>query len=132
MAFSQRFIRSVIETIWEQAPIGGSTFLDALKACRAGNWTKVATGWLVQSSSGAGYHTAFHIPSSPNDPNNVTPSALQEMFQLIIEKYRVVKNDWGINEDNDGTFDDSAFGKAISRLFPTIKGSQQDYSYFVP
>jgi hypothetical protein len=101
LQFSQRFIRSVIRQVWNQAPAGGDTFYNALEAGATGYWEKVETGWQVQTSSGTGYSTSFHIASSPNDPNQITPAALQELFELILEKYKVVLKDWNTPEDQN-------------------------------
>lgn len=125
--FTQRYIRSIIEEIWEQAQAGASAFLDALKAGRSGHWQKTSSGWLVQSSSGAGYSTNFHIPSTTDDPSGITPPALQELFQHIIENYRlVVANGLTEGEASQGN---PAFLTALLALFPTIKGVQNNWAY---
>ena len=127
---SQRYIRSIIEELWEQAPETADSFLATLKACRAGKWSKTSDGWLVQSSSGAGYSTSFHIPMSASDAT-VTPQILQEVIQNIIENYRVVLAS-GIKEDEGGAFDNSAFGAALVSLFPTLGPGTNNWMYLAP
>ena len=128
---SQRYIRSIIEEIWEQAPETADSFLEALKACRRGKWEKTSTGWLVSSSSGVGHSTSFHIPMSPSDSSAITPVILQEVIQNIIENYRIVKAS-GIAEDVGGSFDDSAFGAALVSLFPTLGPPANNWMYLAP
>lgn len=41
----------------------------------------------------------MHIPVSPQDRNRITPMALEEMWQEIIETYRVVAASYGATED---------------------------------
>jgi hypothetical protein len=126
--FSQRFIRSVIRLIWNQAPAGADTFLEALNICQTGQWKNVGTGWTVQSSSGAGYATSFHIPSSPGDPNNITPQSLQELFEQILEYYGQVAAA-GIKEDQDCDATQSTFVAALWANFPTLKGTTNNWMY---
>ena len=129
--FSQRFIRSVIRQVWNQAPAGGATFLEALNTCQSGHWENVGTGWTVQSSSGAGYATSFHIPSGPGDPSNITPQSFQELFELILEGYAlVIKN--GTAEDDAADATQSAFVAALWALFPTIKGTTNNFMFQNP
>ncbi len=129
--FTQRFIRSIIEEVWNQTPDGNGQFYNALVTGRSGNWSKTSTGWQVESSAGAGYHTSFHIPSSPADTNNLTPARLQDLFQQLVEYYRVVVSN-GTQEDNNVDAGSSPFVAAMQALFPTIKGITQDYSYIAP
>ena len=120
---SQRYIRSIAEEIWEQAGTDADSFLTALKTCRSGKWKQTSTGFLVQSSSGAGYSTSFHIPMSVNDPSGLTPVALQEIFQNIIENYRLVVAG-GLDE---GTAGNQPFLDALLAYFPTIKGRTNNW-----
>ena len=129
--FSQRFARSVVRLIWNQAKDGASTFLEALNACQAGQWQQTSTGWTVQSSSGAGYSTSFHIPSSPQDPNQLTPSALQELFELLLEMYAIVVGN-GVAEEESGDATQSKFVAAIGALLPTIKGYTNNFMFLNP
>ena len=126
--FSQRYIRSIIEEVWEQAGDAADSFLDALKICRSGKWQQTSTGFLVQSSSGAGYSTSFHIPMSPSDPNGMTPATLQELFQHVIENYRLVKAS-GLDE---GTAGNQPFLDALLDYFPTIKGKTNNWMFLNP
>ena len=126
--FSQRFIRSVIRQIWNQARDGSNTFLDALNAAQAGHWEKVSTGFTVQSSSGAGYSTSFHIAASAEDVNNLTPQAMQEMCEQILENYKIVIDN-GTPEDESGDAVNSPFFAALCALFPTIKGRTNNWMY---
>lgn len=129
--YSQRFIRSVIRQVWNQAKAGADTFLEALNACQSGHWEKVGTGWTVQSSSGAGYSTSFHIPSSPDDPVAITPQSLQEMFEQILEIYALVKAN-GVAEEQDGDATASQFVAAMWQYFPTLKGTTNNFMYLTP
>lgn len=127
-SFSQRFIRSVIRQIWNQARDGANTFLAALNECQSGQWEKVSTGFTVQSSSGAGYATSFHIPSTQDDPTGLTPQALQELFEHILENYALVIAA-GTPEDENGDAVNSVFFAALCAKFPTIKGRQNNWAY---
>jgi hypothetical protein len=129
--FSQRFIRSVIRLVWNQAQDGASTFLDALNVCQSGQWEKTGTGWTVQSSSGAGYSTTFHIPTSDSDPSNITPQSLQELFEQILEYYQKLI-DIGVAEDAGGDATQSNFVKQLWRYFPTVKGWTNNFTYLAP
>lgn len=131
MTFSQRFIRSVIRLVWNQAKDGASGFLDALNTCQSGQWQNVGTGWTVQSSSGAGYATSFHIPTSTDDPIALTPSALQELFEHILEIYGLVLRN-GLKEEDSGDATASAFVAAMWAYFPTIKGTTNNFMYLTP
>ncbi|HXS68305.1 MAG TPA: hypothetical protein VN761_05645 [Candidatus Polarisedimenticolia bacterium] len=131
MKFSQRFIRSVIRLVWNQAKKGADTFLEALNTGQSGQWENVGTGWTVQSSSGAGYATSFHIPMSADDPIGLTPSALQELFEILLEAYAAVKAA-GTVEEEDGDAIASAFVAAMWARFPTIKGFTNNYMYLTP
>ena len=131
MRFSQRFIRSVIRLVWNQAKKGADTFLEALNTCQSGQWENVGTGWTVQSSSGAGYATSFHIPATPDDPVGLTPAALQELFEMLLEAYAAVKAA-GIKEEDDGDATASAFVAAMWGRFPTIKGFTNNWMYLTP
>lgn len=130
-SFSQRFIRSVIRLVWNQASDGASSFLDALNTCQSGQWKNVGTGWTVQSSSGAGYATSFHIPMTTDDPVALTPAALQELFEHILEIYGLVKRN-GVAEENGGDATASAFVAAMQAYFPTIKGTTNNWMYLTP
>jgi hypothetical protein len=132
MQFSQRFIRSVIRQVWNQAPNGAQTFYQALEAGASGYWEQVQTGWQVQSSAGAGYQTSFHIASSPSDPNQMTPALFQELFEIILEKYKVVLMDWKTPEDEGTDFINSVFCHKLCHLFPTIKGYTPNFTYALP
>lgn len=129
--FSQRFIRSVIRLIWNQAKDGSQSFLDALNVCQSGQWEKTSSGFTVQSSSGAGYSTSFHIPSSSDDPTGLTPQALQELFEHILENYAKVVAA-GVVEEENGDATKSAFVAALWRYFPTIKGRTNNWMYLAP
>lgn len=83
---------------------------------------------MVESSSGAGYTTSFHIPNNPSDPSTVTPVSLQEMFQNIIEAYRIVVAS-GLAEGDAG---DQNFLNSLLSLFPTIKGTTNNWMYLTP
>lgn len=128
--FSQRFIRSIIEEVWEQAGEADTAFLDLLKAGRSGYWRKTSSGWQVTASSGAGYSTSFHIPDNPSDPQQMTPASLQDLFQNIIENYRIVVAD-GLSEGGDAA-GNPQFLAAILALFPTIKGTTNNFMYLNP
>jgi hypothetical protein len=131
--FSSRFIRSVIRQVWNQAPNGAQTFYQALEAGASGYWEQVGTGWQVQSSSGAGYQTSFHIASSPYDPNQVTPKDFQELFELILEKYQIVYQVFGVKEDEGTDFMNSVFCKELCHHhFPIIKGYTNNFTYALP
>lgn len=127
-AFSQRFIRSVIRQIWNQARDGANTFLEALNAAQSGHWEKVSTGFTVTSSSGAGYSTSFHIAGTPDDVNQLTPQAMQELCEQILENYAKVIAA-GTPEDNDGDAVNSKFCAALWAYFPTIKGRTNNWMY---
>lgn len=130
--FSQRFIRSVVRLVWNQAEAGANSFRDALNACQSGQWTYVGTGWTVQSSSGAGYSTSFHIPQDPNDPVAMTPAALQELFENLLEVYALVVSE-GTNEDvGDIDAMNSVFVAQMWAHFPTIKGTTNNWMYMTP
>lgn len=129
--FSQRFIRSVIWAVWDQAANGASTFYDAINALKIGQWSNVGTGWTVQSSSGAGYSTTFHLPSNPNDPNQNSPAAMQELCQQIQEYYALVVQN-GTNEDDSAPAHSSVFVAALCAYFPTVKGYVDNFMYQNP
>jgi len=129
--FSQRFIRSVIRLVWNQAKKGANTFLEALNTCQSGQWENVGTGWTVQSSSGAGYATSFHIPASSDDPVGLTPAALQELFEILLEAYAAVVAT-GAREEEDGDAINSAFVAAMWARFPTIKGFTNNFMFLTP
>jgi hypothetical protein len=99
--------------------------------CQTGQWTNVGTGWTVQSSTGAGYSTSFHIASSPSDPNNLNPAAFQELFEIILEGYSQVKAN-GVNEDDSEDAMNSIFVGALWACFPTIKGYSDNFMYATP
>ena len=126
--FSQRFVRSVIRQLWNQARDGANTFLEALNAAQSGHWEKVSTGFTVQASSGAGYSTSFHIAATADDVNNLTPAAMQELCEHILENYQKVI-DGGTPEDNGGDATASKFCAALWALFPTIKGAHNNWMY---
>lgn len=126
--FSQRFIRSVIRQIWNQARNGANTFLEALNNCQSGYWQQVATGYTVQSSSGAGYSTSFHIAGTPDDVSGATPKDFQELCELILERYSQVIAG-GTSEDEAGDAVNSKFFAALCCFFPTIKGQRTNWSY---
>ena len=130
-AFSQRFIRSVIRQIWNQARDGANTFLEALNTAQAGYWQPTATGYTVQSSSGAGYSTSFHIAASPQDAQGATPKDFQELCEQILENYAQVIAA-GTPEDESGDAINSKFFAALCAYFPTIKGYQNNFSYARP
>jgi hypothetical protein len=130
-SFSQRFIRSVIRLVWNQAIKGADTFLEGLNTCQSGQWKNVGTGWTVQSSSGAGYATSFHIPMTTDDPVALTPSALQELFEHILEIYGLVRKN-GFVEEADGDASASVFIAAMWSYFPTIKGRTNNWMYLSP
>ena len=127
-AFSQRFIRSVIRQIWNQARDGSSTFLDALNAAQSGYWQQTASGYTVQSSSGAGYSTSFHIAASAQDVSGATPKDFQELCEQILENYSAVLAA-GTPEDEAGDATQSKFFAALCAYFPTIKGARTNWSY---
>ena len=56
---------------------------------------------------------------------------LQDVLQNIIENYRIVKAT-GIVEDDDGNFDNSAFGAALSSMFPTLGAPTNNWMYLTP
>jgi hypothetical protein len=128
--FSQRFIRSVIRLVWNQANDGANTFLEALNLGQSGQWKNVGSGWTVQSSSGAGYSTSFHIPTTADDAS-LTPQALQELFEEILENYTAVIAA-GIPEDQGGDASAAAFCAALWAKFPTIKGATNNWMYLTP
>jgi hypothetical protein len=133
MQFSLRFIRSVIRQVWNQAPNGANTFYQALEAGATGYWEQVGTGWQVQSSAGAGYQTSFHIAVSPSDPNQMTPALFQEMFELILEKYQITFQVFGVKEDEGTDFMNSVFCRELCcHHFPTIKGFTPNFTYALP
>jgi hypothetical protein len=119
--FSQRFIRSVIRQLWNQSKAGANTFREALNAAQSGHWEKVATGFTVVNSSGAGYSTSFHIAASPDDVNNLTPQAMQELCEHILENYAQVATAGTAEEGTDIDAMDSKFVQALWNYFPTIK-----------
>ena len=134
--YSQRFIRSVIRQVWNQAPVGAFTFREALNAGQSGYWEQVATGWTVSSSSGAGYSTSFHIAAGPNDTAGMTPTDWQELFERILEYYALVIAA-GIAEDGVAAGEnidamDSQFVAALWRYFPTVKGYADNFMYQNP
>lgn len=131
--YSQRFIRSIIRQVWNQAPSGGDTFKKALEAGCTGYWEKNETGWQVQASTGAGYSTSFHIATSGMDPNQLTPTVLQEIFELILDKYKIVFVDFNIPEDLNADFMSSNFCHKLCHYhFPTIKGFTPNFTYALP
>ena len=130
-AFSQRFIRSVIRQIWNQARDGADTFLEALNAAQSGYWQQTATGYTVQSSSGAGYSTSFHIAANPSDVSGATPKDFQELCEQILENYSLVIAA-GTPEDETGDATNSKFFAALCAYFPTIKGYQNNFNYARP
>lgn len=127
--FSQRFIRSVIRQVWNQAKAGANTFREALNAGQTGHWEKVATGYTVQSSSGAGYSTSFHIAASAEDANGKTPEDFQTLFEHILENYKLVKDGGTLEEEGDIDADDSQFVAKLRAYFPTIKGAQNNWAF---
>lgn len=140
--FSQRFVRSVIRLVWNQAGPGANTFREALNTGQSGQWQYVGTGWQVQSSSGAGYTTTFHVPSDPNDPTAMTPAILQELFEQLLEVYSLVSTQGaasttgapnvageGIAEDQADDAMSSVFVAAMWSYFPTIKGTTNNWMY---
>ncbi len=127
--FSQRFIRSVIRQLWNQAKAGANTFRDALNAAQSGHWEKVSTGFTVTNSSGAGYSTSFHIAASSDDVNNLTPQAMQELCENILENYAQVVAGGTQEEAGDIDAMDSVFVQKLWEFFPTIKGARNNWSY---
>jgi len=130
--FSQRFIRSVIRQVWNQTKTGANTFREALNAGQSGHWEKVSTGYTVQSSSGAGYSTSFHIAATSDDANGKTPEDFQTLFEHILENYSAVVAKGGAEEAGDIDAMDSAFVRALWAYFPTIKGHTNNWMYLAP
>jgi hypothetical protein len=127
--FSQRFVRSVIRQTWNSAKEGAGTFREALNAGQSGYWTQNSAGWTVQSSSGAGYSTTFHISG---DTEGATPRDFQELFERLLELYAIVAA--GGTAEEDGNIDamDSAFVAAMWALCPTIKGFTNNFMFLTP
>jgi hypothetical protein len=115
--------------LWNQAPAQSVTFLQALNAAQQGQWTFNASGYTVQSSSGAGYSTSFHIPMGGDTA--VSPQAMQETIENILENYSQVIAS-GIAEDLPADASVSKFVAALVTYFPTIKGYTGMFTYAEP
>lgn len=124
--FSQIYIRSVIEELWLQSSDEADSFYNTLISVRRGKWQQNAAGWMVESTSGAGYSTTFHIPASSED-SAPTPLAMQELLQELVEAYRLTKAAGKTESDpND------AFMIYMQGFFPTIKAITNDWRFLRP
>jgi hypothetical protein len=83
VAASTPFVRSYLRNLWAEAQSANITLLAKLTALNASAVTSVASGKVLQSTSGNGRSVTFQV----NATEGVTPTELVEMLDRLINLY---------------------------------------------
>lgn len=116
MAASTPFIRSYLRNLWAEAQAANQTLLAKLSALNAAAVASVASGKVLQSTSGNGRSVTFQV----NANEGVTPTELVEMLDRLVNLYDAAVSAGNATDANRYTF-------MLSKLKP-VTSFRSDYS----
>lgn len=116
MAASTPFIRSYLRNAWAEAQAANQTLLAKLSALNAAAVSAVASGKVLQSTSGNGRSVAFQV----NATEGVTPTELVEMLDKLVNLYDAAVAAGNATDSTRYTF-------MLTKLQP-VRSFRSDYS----